>query len=103
MRQEYDFSVGRRGAMAPDAGTKTRITAYIDHEVLEALKAQAEARSEEAGVKIGYQTLLNQLLRQALELDQPPESVPETLTEDRIRHIVREELVRDHREDEAGT
>jgi uncharacterized protein (DUF4415 family) len=35
MRDEYDFSKGRRGAVIGTPGSKTRITIRIDDDVLE--------------------------------------------------------------------
>ena len=99
MRDEYDFSNARRGAVAAEAGAKTRITAYLDTDVLEALKAQAEARSAESGVKVGYQTVLNQLLRDALALDSPGQPRPvSTVSVDELRRVVREEFERTQRQ-----
>lgn len=59
MKDEYDFSSGKRGAVASNKG-KTRITIMLDDTVIEA----ARERAENAGT--GYQTVINNLLRQAL-------------------------------------
>lgn len=59
MKDEYDFSSGKRGAVASNKG-KTRITIMLDDAVIEA----ARERAEYAGT--GYQTVINNLLRQAL-------------------------------------
>ncbi|BBP78080.1 hypothetical protein PHLH7_41840 [Pseudomonas sp. Ost2] len=59
MKEEYDFSKARRGAVASSTG-KTRITIMLDDEVIDAARALAES----AGT--GYQTIINNLLRQAL-------------------------------------
>lgn len=59
MNNEYDFSNGTRGAVATHKG-KTRITIMLDDAVIEA----ARERAERAGT--GYQTVINNLLRQAL-------------------------------------
>ena len=56
MRDEYDFSKGKRGAVIPSPG-KTRITIMLDDDVIERFRAQAEAEG------VGYQTLINSLLR----------------------------------------
>jgi uncharacterized protein (DUF4415 family) len=40
MKVEYDFSKGRRGQAVPTKG-KTRITIYIDDQVLAAFKADS--------------------------------------------------------------
>ena len=65
MKQEYDFSRGRRGAVVPQKG-KTRITMYVDNDVLDAFRSF----SEEAGR--GYQTMINEALRDYLAKKKPP-------------------------------
>ena len=59
MRDEYDFSKGRRGAVIASPG-KTRITIMLDDDVIEAFRARAES----AGT--GYQALINSALGDAL-------------------------------------
>lgn len=59
MKDEYDFSAAKRGAVASTKG-KTRITIMLDDAVIQAAREMAE----NAG--IGYQTLINTLLRQHL-------------------------------------
>ncbi|KAF1033501.1 MAG: hypothetical protein GAK37_00101 [Pseudomonas sp.] len=59
MQDEYDFSNAKRGAIADSKG-KTRISIMLDDAVIEAARSRAE------GAGIGYQTLVNNLLRQAL-------------------------------------
>jgi uncharacterized protein (DUF4415 family) len=60
MRKEYDFSKGKRGAIIPAKG-KTRITMYLDDEVLDEFRERAET----AGV--GYQTLINEALKKYIQ------------------------------------
>ncbi len=79
MRDEYDFSKAKRGAVLPSVG-KTRITIMLDDEVLAFFRAQAE----QAGC--GYQTLVNAALRQAMLPDAQPLTVAE------LRKVLREEL-----------
>ena len=79
MKKEYDFSKGKRGAVIPTIG-KTRITIYLDVEIVQ----QFKARSEETGK--GYQTLINEALNVYLGVAEKP------ITADVIRKIVREEL-----------
>ena len=79
MRDEYDFRQGKRGAVLPQQG-KTRITIYIDDEVLEAFRQRAEQQG------YGYQTMMNQALREYLALS------PVTLDEATLRRVLREEL-----------
>ncbi|MDP2325241.1 MAG: BrnA antitoxin family protein [Gammaproteobacteria bacterium] len=79
MKAEYDFSKGKRGAAIPQKG-KTRISIFIDNSVLDAFRA----RAEKAGA--GYQTMINDALRQYLaENDQP-------VTEKMLRQVLREEI-----------
>ena len=59
MKDEYDFSDARRGAVAPAKG-KTRITIMLDDAVIEAARALAESEG------YGYQTAINNTLRRAL-------------------------------------
>ena len=79
MKNEYDFRKGKRGAVIPQRG-KTRITVYVDNDVLEELRKRADAAGR------GYQTLLNELLRQHLGKTKRP------LDEESLRRILREEL-----------
>ena len=59
MRSEYDFRRARRGSVLPAQG-KTRITMYLDDDLLAAF------RSEASTLGIGYQTLINESLRETL-------------------------------------
>jgi len=79
MQDEYDFRQGKRGAILPQQG-KTRITIYIDDEVLEAFRQRAEQQGQ------GYQTMMNQALREYLALS------PVSLDEATLRRVLREEL-----------
>ena len=83
MKKELDFSKGKRGAVVPTAG-KTRITIYLDDEILRRFKAESEKTGK------GYQTLINEALGTILGLQQKP------LTPEIIRKIVREELEARH-------
>ena len=79
MKVEYDFSKGKRGAVIPQKG-KTRISIFIDNGVLEEFRA----RAQKAGT--GYQTMMNDALRQYLsESDQP-------VTEKTLRQVLRQEM-----------
>ncbi|TLZ38940.1 MAG: BrnA antitoxin family protein [Gammaproteobacteria bacterium] len=77
MKREYDFSRGKRGAAVPTRG-KTRITIYLDDEIVQRFKAESERTGK------GYQTLINEVL--ALSKQEPP------VTASQVRKIVREEL-----------
>ena len=79
MKKEYDFSKGKRGAVIKTRG-KTRITIHLDDDVIDAFRVKAE----EAGR--GYQTLINDALRQHLSSTGNP---VDTKT---LRRILREEL-----------
>ena len=79
MKAEYDFSKGRRGQAAPTRG-KTRITIYIDDQILAAFKA------ESARTGTGYQTLINEALAQHTGTAEKP------MTAEQVRKIVREEI-----------
>ena len=79
MKDEYDFRRGKRGAVIPQHG-KTRITIYIDDDVLEAFRQRAEQQGT------GYQTMMNQALREYLTLSSTP------LDEATFRRVLREEL-----------
>jgi uncharacterized protein (DUF4415 family) len=79
MKAEYDFSKAKRGAAIEPAG-KTRITIYLDDDILAAFRKQARTEG------LGYQTLINAALRRVLM----PESAP--LTAEMLRKVLREEL-----------
>lgn len=79
MKDEYDFSKGKRGAVVPQKG-KTRISIFIDNAIL----AEFRARAEKAGT--GYQTMMNDALRAHLsQVDLP-------VTEKVLRHVLRQEI-----------
>ncbi|WP_200956982.1 NHLP-related RiPP peptide [Lysobacter sp. Root916] len=60
MKAEYDFSNAKRGAVKPAAG-KTRITIYLDDDVL------THFRDVATGEGLGYQTVINRALRNAMQ------------------------------------
>ena len=88
MREEYDFSGAKRASEMPHlvrlqaeaAKGKTRISIYVDDDVLDAFRERAEAEGH------GYQTIINDALRSAIR----PECAPVTV--DALRRILREEL-----------
>jgi uncharacterized protein (DUF4415 family) len=82
MRDEYDFSKGKRGAVISSPG-KTRITIMIDDDIIEAFRVRAES----AGT--GYQTLINSVLREAITV---AKSKQKPLTIETLRRVLREEL-----------
>lgn len=88
MRKEYDFSKAKRAQDIPalaklqaDANPgKVRVTMYVDANVIEAFRKQAEEQGK------GYQTLMNDALRAAVAPGQSP------VTLDTLRQVLREEL-----------
>jgi len=89
MRDEYDFSQAKRAKEVPhlarlqeEAKGKTGITIMLDNDVLMAFRARADAEG------IGYQTLINQALRETLGTRPVDEAT--------LRKILREELAAAH-------
>lgn len=81
MKKEYKFKDAKRGPVVSQKG-KTRITIFLDNEIIEEFRN----RATEAGS--GYQTMINEALRQYLEKSGKP------LNEALIRQVIREELDR---------
>ena len=79
MRKEYDFSKAKRGAVIPQKG-KSRISIYLDDEVLEEFRTRADAAGR------GYQTMINDALREYLGKSARPLDV------EALRRVIREEL-----------
>ena len=79
MKGDYDSRKGKRGKAVPQAG-KTRITIYIDDDILEEFRK----RANEAGR--GYQTMINGALREYLGKTGSP------IDENTLRQVIREEL-----------
>ncbi len=85
MRNQYDFSKAERAKDIPhlarlqaEAKGKTRITIMVDNDLLMAFRAKAESEG------IGYQTLINQALRQVAGAAPVDEAT--------LRRVLREEL-----------
>lgn len=81
MKDEYDFTHGKRGAVASNK-SKTRITIMLDDAVIEA----ARERAESAGT--GYQTVINNLLRQALISKQAHNLAPAPKKRAKTLHVI---------------
>ena len=82
MKNEYDFSKGKRGPVVLVPAGKTRVTIRLDDDVLEWFRDQVD----KAGGG-NYQTLINQALRDFMgRADEPLEST--------LRRVIREELRR---------
>jgi len=79
MRDEYDFSGGKRGAVLPSPGKK-RISIMLDEDVIEAFRVRGDASGR------GYQTLINEALRAAID----PEAAPVTVRT--LRAVLKEGL-----------
>ena len=79
MKKEYDFSMGKRGAVVqPEAG-KSRITIRLDNEVLDWFRAKADKQG--GG---NYQTMINQVLKEYIQQDKSLADI--------LRQVIREEL-----------
>jgi uncharacterized protein (DUF4415 family) len=81
MRDEYDFSKGKRGPVISPDPNKIRITIRLDADIIDHFKSQVQ----EAGGG-NYQTMINNALREYLNTQQGP------LDEDTLRRVIREEL-----------
>ena len=82
MRNEYDFSGGKRGPAIASPG-KTRITIMLDNEVIEFFRERAETLGS------GYQTMINAALRDVVDRTRGGD---EPLTVSKLREVLREEL-----------
>jgi len=80
MKEKYDFSQGRQGAIEPLPAGKTRITIRIDDDVLDWFRSRVHA----AGGG-NYQTLINHALKEYVQSRSQP-------LEELLRRVVREEL-----------
>lgn len=79
MKKNYDFSKSTRGPVVKNKG-KTRITIYLDDDVIDAYRKKGDS------VGRGYQTLINDALRETLGKDKP------AVDAKTLRRILREEL-----------
>lgn len=84
MKQRYDFRRGKRGRIAapePEPRGKTRITIRLDEDLVDHFLKEADA----TGGATGYQTLINEALRQHVEGKAPK-------LEETLRRVLREEM-----------
>jgi uncharacterized protein (DUF4415 family) len=81
MRDESDFSRGKRGPVIPPDPNKIRITIRLDADIIDYFKGQVQ----KAGGG-NYQTIINNALREYLNKQQVP------LNEEVLRRVIREEL-----------
>ena len=79
MRKEYDLNKVKRGPVVKPKG-KTRITIYLDNDVIEVYRKIGDERGR------GYQTLINDALRETLSTGERPVDAKT------LRRILREEL-----------
>lgn len=85
MQDEYNFSNAKRAKDVPhlaklrsESKSKTRITKMLDDDILETFKTRASAEG------MGYQTLINQTLRNSMSGSK--------LDEATLRKVIREEI-----------
>lgn len=90
MHKEYDFSKAKRAKnvahlakLQKENNGKTRITIMIDNDILDTFRELAEHEGT------GYQTLINNALRQITEA-----KPAKTIDEKTLRKVIREELGR---------
>ena len=84
MKDSYDFSKGKRGRILPpepEPQGKTRITIRLDEDLVDYFLKESGAY----GGTMGYQTLINEALRQHVEGKAPK-------LEETLRRVLREEL-----------
>lgn len=86
MKEEYDFSKGKRGAIDRTPAHKTRITIRLDNDVLDWFRQQVD----NAGGG-NYQTLINRALCDHIK--QQSEDIEQSnRLEETIRRVIRQEL-----------
>jgi len=84
MRNEYDFSKGKRGSVIPPDPNQVGITLYLDADIIDYFK---EIVNKSGGGN--YQLLINKALHEYIE--QQNKSL-EQLLEITLRRVIREEL-----------
>ena len=80
MKEKYDFSKGKRGAVLPYSGKKVRITIRHDRDIVDWFRSKVE---EQGGGN--YQSMLNDALRTYIERQEQP-------LEEVLRRVVQEEV-----------
>jgi hypothetical protein len=85
MRKSYNFSNATKGAVLATKG-KTRITIMLDDDLLLFFRSQAESQG------VGYQTLINTVLRQEFQKLSSKKKETKPLTVAALRKVIREEL-----------
>jgi len=87
MKDEYDMSQAKRGAIVPLEPNQTRITIRIDTDILDWLREKVNR----AGGG-NYQTIINQALREYIQYDYEPLPSSLSIGESTLRRVIREEL-----------
>ena len=82
MKQEYDFSKGKRGPVIAVPAGKTRVTIRLDEDLLDWFRNEVD----KAGGG-NYQSLINLALREFVSRRREP-------LESTLRRVIREELKR---------
>ena len=80
MKDEYDFSQGKQGAVVPLSPNKTRITIRLDADVVNWFRGQVHAAGGGS-----YQALINDVLRQHI-------TAQDGALEQTLRKVIREEF-----------
>lgn len=80
MKEEYDFSKGKRGPVIAPLPNKTRITIRLDNDIIDWFRNRVHS----AGGG-NYQTMINEALRRHIEEEKEP-------MEDLLRRVIREEM-----------
>jgi uncharacterized protein (DUF4415 family) len=80
MKDEYDFSQGKQGAVIPLSANKTRITIRLDADVVHWFREQAHTAGGGS-----YQALINGVLREHIRAQNG-------VLEETLRKVIREEL-----------
>lgn len=86
MKENYDFSKGKRGRVVAERALeprKVRITIRLDEDLVDHFGAIADR----SGGKVGYQTFVNAALRESVAGKAPK-------WESTLRRIIREEMKR---------
>jgi len=87
MKDEYDMSQAKRGAIVPPEPNQTRITIRVDTDILDWLREKVNR----AGGG-NYQTLINKALREYIQYDKEPLENTLSIGEDTLRRVIREEF-----------
>ena len=87
IKDEYDMSQAKRGAIVPPNSNQTRITIRIDTDILDWLREKVN----KAGGG-NYQTIINNALRDYMQSDKESLENKLSIAESTLRRVIREEL-----------